>query len=149
MLKKSLIILLLILGVSLVGAFIIPPIIGEHPRGCPRNVTCTQMSSIENVLEAFCMDNGTYPSTEEGLKALLSNPDIKKYPLYARTSYYKRLPKDAWGEAFYYRLNKGKKIELLSLGADKKRAGERRDADIIYPQCADKKEIGFFKRIFN
>jgi len=98
------------------------------------SLTCTQMSGIANNLEIFKLDNGIYPSTEEGLNALISNPNALKYPNYAETPYYKKLPKDAWANYFIYVKTKDG-FELISYGADRKEGGEDEGADILYSEC--------------
>jgi len=154
MLKKSVIILLWIFGILLVGSFMIPaPSCGTKKPLTQKGLTCTQLSEIHKTLKRFYADQGTYPTTEEGLEALLKNPNPKKYIQYPRAPYYDRFPKDAWREPILYRLKKtdrGEEIELMSLGADKKYGGEGYNADIVYPGCdKEKKEVGFFERVFN
>jgi len=115
------------------------------PGGCIKskyrevNLTCTQMSDIaSSLLTLFKMDNGVYPTTEEGLNALVSNPNVLKYPNYPETPYHKKLPKDAWGNYFIYIKTKDG-FELISYGADKKEGGEDEGADILYSECESKR----------
>jgi len=82
----------------------------------------------------FKMDNGMYPDTEEGLKALVSNPDADKYPAYSSKPYMKRVPKDSWGQPIQYVKTDGS-FELISFGADRKEGGDGDGADIKYSQC--------------
>jgi general secretion pathway protein G len=82
----------------------------------------------------FKLDNGVYPDTEEGLEALLRNPDNDKYPGYSTSPYMKQMPKDAWNTPFVY-LNNGDSVELVSYGADRKEGGEGNGADITLSQC--------------
>ena len=78
------------------------------------------------------MDTGVYPETEDGLKALVSNPDKNKYENYPTTSYYKVVPKDAWGTDFVY-VKTADKFDLVSLGEDKQKGGNGKD--IYYSGC--------------
>jgi len=114
------------------------------PGGCIKskyrevNLTCTQMSGIANTLEIFKLDNGIYPTTDDGLNALVSNPNMLKYPNYAETPYYKKLPKDAWANYFIYVKTKDG-FELISYGSDRKEGGEDEGADILYSECEGKR----------
>ena len=147
MLKKSVIILLWIFGILLVGAFMVPAITTEPPRGWSRDLTCTQLADIHKTLKRFYADQGTYPTTEEGLEALVKNPNPKKYIQYPRAPYYDRFPKDIWKQPFFYYSYKIDEFELISFGADKKYGGEEENVDIVYPRCVEKKEVGFFERV--
>jgi len=141
MLTKSVIILL-------VGVFNFPAI-ANSLIDSPRNLTCIQLADIGKDLKGFYADQGTYPTTEEGLEALLKNPDPQKYKEYPRKPYYERLPKDIWKQPFFYHSYKIDEFELISFGADKKYGGEEENADIVYPGCdKEKKEVGFFERVF-
>jgi general secretion pathway protein G len=107
---------------------------GEEAK---RNLVCVQMKSIYNgALDMFKINNSVYPSTEEGLEALIKNPDEEKYPNYSPSGYFKdgKLPKDSWGTPFVY-INDDGHIELISLGADKKEGGTGDKADIKMSQC--------------
>jgi len=127
----ELLVVILILG--LLAAFVVPNIIGAGDKA-KRDLVCSQMSSISSALDMFKMDNGMYPDTEEGLKALVSNPDADKYPAYSSKPYMKRVPKDSWGQPIQYIKNDGS-FELISFGADRKEGGEGDGADIKYSQC--------------
>jgi general secretion pathway protein G len=84
----------------------------------------------------FKINNSVYPSTEEGLEALATNPDAEKYPSYSTSGYFKdnKIPKDSWGNNFVYINNDGD-IEIISLGADKKEGGKDEYADIKMSEC--------------
>jgi general secretion pathway protein G len=127
----ELLVVILILG--LLAAFVVPNIIGAGDKA-KRDLVCSQMSSISSALDMFKMDNGMYPDTEEGLKALVSNPDADKYPAYSSKPYMKRVPKDSWGQPIQY-IKNGSSFELISFGSDRKEGGEGDGADIKYSQC--------------
>jgi general secretion pathway protein G len=130
----ELLIVVIILG--LLAAMVMPSLTGKGEEA-KRNLVCVQMKSIYNgAMDMFKLDNGMYPSTEEGLEALAANPDEEKYPNYAKSAYFKdgALPKDSWGNNFVY-INDAGKIEILSLGADRKEGGEDEAADIKMSEC--------------
>ena len=127
----ELLVVILILG--LLAAFVVPNLIGAGEKA-KRDLVCSQMGSISQALKMFKLDNGMYPSTEEGLEALLSNPDADKYPNYSTNPYLEKLPKDSWKTPFIY-VRDGQKIDLISLGADRQEGGEAEAADLRYSQC--------------
>ena len=109
------------------------------PRGHSCNhsrtgLVCVNMKGNANALKMFKLDNGVYPTTEEGNSALISNPNVLKYPNYATDAYLDSLPKDAWrGKILYIKTKEG--FELISYGADKKEGGKDESADIYYSKC--------------
>ena len=136
MMKKAfslleLLVVILILG--LLAAFVVPNLIGAGEKA-KRDLVCSQMSSIGQALKMFKLDNGMYPATEEGLEALLHNPDADKYPNYSTNPYLEKLPKDSWKTPFVY-VQEGSKFDLISLGADRQEGGEAEAADLRHSQC--------------
>jgi general secretion pathway protein G len=95
-----------------------------------------QLSSLEGVLELYRMDNGKFPTTEQGLIALVEVPTSEPVPRnYPPGGYLKdgRVPVDPWGEVFQYEMpgaNNPHAFDLWSLGADGAPGGEGIDADI-------------------
>ena len=108
-------------------------------------LTCVQMGSIKQALEMFKLDNGIYPSTKEGLDALVKNPNNKKYPNYSTYPYLEKLPLDYLGNPFrynFYKIDKRRKFEIIGFGADGRYGGEEGlGGDIIYPDCLIKYRI--------
>jgi general secretion pathway protein G len=127
----ELLVVILILGI--LAAFVAPNVIGAGEKA-KRDLVCTQMSSVGQALKMFKLDNGTYPDTEEGLQALVSNPDPEKYPNYSTQPYLEKLPKDSWRQLFTY-VKEGDKFDLISFGADRKEGGTGEAADIYYSRC--------------
>jgi len=130
----ELMIVIVILG--LLAAMVMPSLTGKGEEA-KRNLVCVQMKSIyNNSLDMFKINNSMYPTTEEGLSALVANPDEEKYSNYSSTGYFKdsKMPKDSWGNPFIY-LNIDESVELISLGADKKEGGEGDKADIRMSEC--------------
>ncbi|MBU0720383.1 type II secretion system major pseudopilin GspG [bacterium] len=130
----ELMIVIVILG--LLAAMVMPSLTGKGEEA-KRNLVCVQMKSIYNgALDMFKINNSVYPSTEEGLEALVANPDEEKYPGYSTSGYFKdsKMPKDSWGNNFIYVNNEGS-VEIISLGADKKEGGKDEAADIKMSEC--------------
>ncbi len=127
----ELLVVILILG--LLAAFVVPNIIGASDKA-KRDLVCSQMGSVANALDMFKMDNGMYPDTEEGLEALVKNPDPDKYPAYSSKPYIKRVPKDSWGQPIQY-IKTDSGFDLISFGPDRKEGGSGDNADIHYSQC--------------
>ena len=130
----ELMIVIVILG--LLAAMVMPSLTGKGEEA-KRNLVCVQMKSIYNgALDMFKINNSVYPSTEEGLEALVSNPDEEMYPNYSTSGYFKdaKMPKDSWGSKFIY-INDEGSVELISLGADKKEGGKDEGADIRMSEC--------------
>ena len=97
--------------------------------------TKTQIKNLETALDEFRRDNGFYPSTEQGLKALIEKPSSGRIPnSYPRDGYLKggAIPKDQWGcdLAYFSPGLHGNKYEITSQGADCQEGGEDVDADI-------------------
>jgi len=130
----ELMIVIVILG--LLAAMVMPSLTGKGEEA-KRNLVCVQMKSIyDGALDMFKINNSVYPSTEEGIEALVKNPDSEKYSNYSTSGYFKdsKLPKDSWGNPFIY-INDEGHVELISLGADKKEGGKDEAADIKMSEC--------------
>ena len=129
----ELMIVIIILG--LLASLVMPNIMGKGEEA-KRKLVCVQMKNIGETLKMFKIDNGVYPGTEEGLEALVSNPDAEKYPNYARSGYFEenKLPKDSWQNDFVYIGLEGG-FDLISLGADRQEGGSDDGADIRYSEC--------------
>jgi general secretion pathway protein G len=98
--------------------------------------TSAQISNLESVLELYRMDNGRFPTTEQGLEALVNEPagepTARNYPPggYLRGG---RLPRDPWGESYHYEApgqHNQHSFDIWSTGSDAAQGGEGTDADI-------------------
>ena len=96
----------------------------------------SQIRQLEAALDFYRMDNGNYPTGEQGLDALVNRPAIEPEPRGWREEGYlqgRRLPKDPWGEPYQYAepgTHNPYSFDLWSLGADRKPGGEGVDADV-------------------
>mgnify|MGYP000149599949 CR=1 FL=1 len=129
----ELMIVIVILG--MLSALVLPNIMGKA-EDAKVKLSCIQMQNIEEALKSFKFDNGMYPDTEEGLKALVKNPDEEKYKSFANGGYLSgdTLPRDPWKNNYIY-LNEEGDINLISLGANGKEGGEEADKDIELKTC--------------
>lgn len=87
---------------------------------------------IESALKLYRLDNYRYPTTEQGLQALVEKPTIAPEPdNWKAGGYMDRLPTDPWGHPYHYR-NPGEhgEIDVYTLGRDGRPGGEDMDADI-------------------
>ena len=94
--------------------------------------TRSAIMQLEQALGIFHLDNGFYPTTEQGLSALVSKPSLPPVPpKYNNEGYIKKIPLDGWKREYMY-LSPGKEgdFEIISLGADGQIGGEGIDADI-------------------
>ncbi|MEM1090621.1 MAG: type II secretion system major pseudopilin GspG [Pseudomonadota bacterium] len=97
-----------------------------------RQAALTDIRTLEQALEIYKLNNTFYPSTQQGLQALVSAPGGYPEPRnYKQGGYLKRLPKDPWGNDYGY-ANPGSRsaIDIYSLGADGQPGGEGLAADI-------------------
>ena len=119
---------------AILAALVIPRIMGRTDDA-KRTATKVQIRNIEGALQLYKLDNGVYPSTEQGLKALVEKPTIGRAPSsYPRGGYLKggQVPRDPWNCEFsYYSPGlHGNDYEITSLGADCAEGGDDVDTDI-------------------
>ena len=127
----ELLIVIVILG-GLVA--VVAPGLMDSADQAKRDTVCLKMNDLKKRFDMFKLDNGNYPETEEGFEALLSNPDVEKYPNYRAKPYLKKLPKDSWKTPFIY-IKKGDDLEIISFAADRKEGGEENSKDILFSDC--------------
>ncbi|MFW6307322.1 MAG: type II secretion system major pseudopilin GspG [Campylobacterales bacterium] len=126
----ELMVVIVILG--LLAAIVVPNLVGKSDDAKVK-LTTVQMKQLEEALNMFRLDNGRYPTTEEGLEILIEKPEDLDLPNYARGGYLggKSVPKDPWANEYLY-FKDGSGFEIISLGADGEEGGEEIDADIKY-----------------
>jgi general secretion pathway protein G len=118
-----------ILGI--LAAIVVPKIMGRPDDA--RIVAAKQdIGAIMQSLKLYRLDNATYPSTEQGLQALIAKPGSQPIPLNWKSGgYLDKIPKDPWGHE-YQMLSPGVhgEIDVFSYGADGQQGGEGNNADI-------------------
>jgi general secretion pathway protein G len=94
----------------------------------------TNVSALTNALEQYSLDMYDYPTTEQGLDALVSKPSSANTAgSYRKGGYINKVPMDPWGRPFVYQRpgeRSDKAYDLYSLGADGEPGGEEENADI-------------------
>lgn len=127
----ELMVVIVILGI--LAAIIAPRLVGrtDEARITKARVDIT---NLETALKLYKLDNGVYPTTEQGLQALVEAPETGTAPRNWREGGYlekNRVPKDPWGNEFVY-LSPGVngEFDLSSYGADGLAGGEGINADI-------------------
>jgi general secretion pathway protein G len=125
----EILVVVVILGIL---ASIIVPKIMKRPEEARRTKGVMDIKAIETALNLYKLDSGVYPSTEQGLEALVTEPTTGVIPRnWKEGGYLDKVPKDPWGSPFVY-LHPGghKEFDLVSYGADGVEGGEGKDADI-------------------
>ncbi|OPL13369.1 MAG: type II secretion system protein GspG [delta proteobacterium MLS_D] len=127
----ELMVVIVILGIL---AGLIVPRIMSRPEEARQTKARIQIQSIETALRLYKLDNGDYPSTEQGLQALVEPPQVGELPRRWREGGYlegRRMPTDPWGNDYVY-LYPGVigEFDVISYGADGEPGGEGRNRDI-------------------
>ncbi|MBQ3448820.1 MAG: type II secretion system major pseudopilin GspG [Synergistaceae bacterium] len=122
-------IMVVVVILGLLAALVVPRI-GPQVAEAQRTTAATQIRSLEDALEMYRMHNGFYPSTQQGLEALVTPPTTSPVPKrFAEGGYIKKVPDDPWGNPYVYRNNNGR-ITITSYGPDGEEGGEGINADI-------------------
>ena len=122
-------IVVVILGI--LAAVVIPKIL-DRPDQARQSAAKSDIAVVMQQLKLYRLDNTFYPSTEQGLQALVVKPATNPIPMnWKQGGYLERLPNDPWGRPYLY-LNPGVKgeIDVMSYGADGQPGGEGNNADI-------------------
>ena len=121
-------IMVVVIILGILAAIVAPNVIG---RVGDAQITAAKsdIRGIENALKLYRLDNFNYPSSEQGLQALITrpaDPNIRNWK-----QYLERLPQDPWGNPYLY-LNPGNngEIDIYTLGRDGRPGGEGEDSDI-------------------
>ena len=118
--------------IALVAALIVPNVIGR-PDQARVTVANADLRTISAALKIYRLDNGGYPTTEQGLAALVVRPTSSPVPVnWHEDGYLAQVPKDPWTRPYVYRSpgESGGGFDLLSYGKDGKPGGQGLDADL-------------------
>jgi general secretion pathway protein G len=123
----ELMVVLVIIGV--LAALIVPNVL-ERADEAPVTAARTDVNNLMQALKLYRLDNQRYPTTEQGLQALITKPTTEPVPTNWKP-YLEKLPNDPWSRPYQY-LNPGVKgeVDVMSFGADGQPGGEGKNADV-------------------
>ena len=116
---------------AILAALVVPRIMGRTDDA-KRTAAKVQIRNIEGGLQLYKLDSGVYPTTEQGLKALIEKPTVGVIPKnWKLGGYLPKVPDDPWGTPYKYTSPSPKgDYEIVSLGTDGEPGGEGKNADI-------------------
>lgn len=123
-------IMVVVIIIGILAAIVAPNVIGRVDDAQITKVHA-EISNVSTALKFYRLDNFAYPTTEQGLEALVTKPNDPNVRNWKSGGYLERLPKDPWGNPYLY-LNPGNngEIDIYTLGRDGRPGGEKMDADI-------------------
>jgi general secretion pathway protein G len=124
-------IMVVVVILGILAALVVPQVM-NRPDQAKVTVAKGDIKAISAALDMYKLDNYSYPSTQQGLDALVQKPSGNPQPKnWNRDGYLKRVPKDPWGNDYQY-LSPGTRgqYDLYSFGADGKQGGTDLNADI-------------------
>ncbi|MBD1566103.1 MULTISPECIES: type II secretion system major pseudopilin GspG [Vibrio] len=121
-------VVVVILGI--LASFVVPNLLGNKEKA-DQQKAITDIVALENALDMYKLDNSVYPTTDQGLEALVTKPSSPEPRNYRDGGYIRRLPNDPWGNPYQY-LSPGDNgtVDIFTLGADGQEGGEGVSADI-------------------
>ena len=124
-------VMVVIVIIAVLAALIVPKVMGR-PDEARVTAARQDIGAISQALKLYKLDNMRYPTTEQGLQALVKKPASAPVPEnWKGNGYLEKLPKDPWGSPYIY-LQPGLhgEVDIMSFGADRQAGGEGNDADI-------------------
>ncbi len=122
-------IMVVILILGLLATIVVQSLRGATDKA-KRTKAEADISEIKTALDRYYLDNGSYPTTDQGLQALVSAPSSGNIPTnYEQGGYIEQVPADPWGHPYFYQSD-GNSYVLKSFGADGVEGGEGKNADI-------------------
>ena len=126
-------IMVVIVILAMLAAIVGPKLMGRTDDAKVTDAQ-VQIKNIETALKLYKLDNGSYPSTEQGLGALVAKPTVGVIPKSYKEGGYlesKKMPKDPWNNDYLY-VSPGEHgdYDLFSYGADGAKGGDGKNADI-------------------
>lgn len=124
-------IMVVVIIIGLLAGIVVPNVMDSLDKANVQKARA-DFKTLQTALKLYRIDNFNYPSTEQGLEALVSKPSIAPIPRnYKSNGYIETLPKDPWGSDYQY-MSPGESHEydIYSLGADGVSGGEEQNADL-------------------
>lgn len=112
-------IMVVIVIIGILASLVVPNLMGNKEKADHQKAV-SDIMALESALDMYKLDNSRYPSTEQGLQALVTKPSAQPEPRsYPQGGYIRRLPQDPWG-ADYQLLSPGQhgQIDIFSYGPD-------------------------------
>jgi len=127
-------IMVVVIILGILAGLVLPRFMGRTEEA-RRTKAKIQIENLESALKLYKLDNGAYPSTEQGLEALVQKPALGFLPKNWREGGYLekgKIPLDPWGRPYVYLSPgvKSKEFDLKSLGADGEEGGEGENEDV-------------------
>lgn len=125
----ELLVVIVILGI--LAALVAPQVLQNVGKAQQQKIT-SDFKAIETALKVYKLDNFVYPSTEQGLDALVTKSDLEPTPRnFQKGGYLKEAPLDPWNRPYLY-VQPGQhgEVDIFTLGADGQEGGEDDNADI-------------------
>ena len=121
-------VVVVILGI--LASVVVPNLLGNKEKA-DQQKAITDIVALENALDMYKLDNSVYPTTDQGLDALVNKPSNPEPRNYRDDGYIRRLPSAPWGNEYQY-LSPGDNgtIDIFTLGADGQEGGEGPASDI-------------------
>ena len=112
-------IMVVVVILGILAALIVPKVMSRPEQA--RLVKAKQdILSLQSALDLYKLDNARYPTTDQGLQALVTKPTTPPIPRdWKEDGYVREIPEDPWGEAYQY-INDGEKLKIFSYGPDGK-----------------------------
>ena len=124
-------IMVVVVILGILAAVVVPRLL-DRPEEARITKAKTDIKGIEQALGMFKLDNGYFPTTEQGLPALVEMPTVGRIPTrYQDGGYLKKVPVDPWGNPYVY-ISPGihDSFDIISYGSDGEPGGEGNNADI-------------------
>ncbi len=117
--------------IAILGIVVVPRLL-DIPQKARITAAKQQIQLFELALSQYEADNGSFPTTEQGLQALVKKPDNADLIKYNERGYMQKIPKDPWGRDYIYTCpgTHGNDYEIMSFGADGQEGGEDKNSDI-------------------
>lgn len=122
--------MVVIVIIGLLASVVVPNLMGNKEKA-DQKIAVTNIVNLENALDMYKLDNNVYPTTDQGLEALVTKPSNPAPRNYRDGGYIKRLPNDPWGNPYLY-LSPGDHgtLDIFTYGADGQEGGDGANADI-------------------
>lgn len=122
-------IMVVVFILGLLATLIMPKVMGRTEEA-KRTKAAADLRALQQALNLYRLDNSSYPTTEQGLQALVSRPQTGRVPVrWNPEGYLEKVQLDPWGHPYVY-VSNGERYVLRSLGADGEEGGEGKDADL-------------------